>query len=253
MKVLPIPCSFDNYSYLMICPATGEAAVVDPTEAYPVMAAVEENNVKLTTVLCTHHHQDHIGDIPMLQERLSELEVVCHVSDKNRIAQATGYVDDGDAVQVGELQGRVLATPGHTTGSICYHFNEHLFSGDTLFGAGCGRLFEGTPAQMYSSLNDRIALLPEATRIYFGHEYTSKNLAFAQTVEPGNENIEEYRTRVGDGGVTSTPTTLQLEKLVNPFLRCDSEEIKKTVRERGGSTDDPREVFAFLRQLRNDF
>lgn len=237
----------------MICPATGEAAVVDPTEAYPVMAAVEENNVKLTTVLCTHHHQDHIGDIPMLQERLSELEVVCHVSDKNRIAQATGYVDDGDAVRVGELQGRVLATPGHTTGSICYHFNEHLFSGDTLFGAGCGRLFEGTPAQMYSSLNDRIALLPEATRIYFGHEYTSKNLAFAQTVEPGNENIEEYRKRVGDGGVTSTPTTLQLEKLVNPFLRCDSEEIKKTVRERGGSTDDPREVFAFLRQLRNDF
>lgn len=237
----------------MICPATGEAAVVDPTEAYPVMAAVEENNVKLTTVLCTHHHQDHIGDIPMLQERLSELEVVCHVSDKNRISQATGYVDDGDAVRVGELQGRVLATPGHTTGSICYHFNEHLFSGDTLFGAGCGRLFEGTPAQMYSSLNDRIALLPEATRIYFGHEYTSKNLAFAQTVEPGNENIEEYRKRVGDGGVTSTPTTLQLEKLVNPFLRCDSEEIKKTVRERGGSTDDPREVFAFLRQLRNDF
>ncbi len=253
MKIVPVPCSFDNYSYLIICTQSQEAAVVDPTEAYPVMAEIGRNNVRLTTVLCTHHHQDHIGDIGRLQEQIPSLKVVCHLSDKNRIGAANTHVDDRDNVEVGNLSGKILYTPGHTSGSICYHFQDHLFVGDTLFGAGCGRLFEGTPEQMYHSLR-KIAALPSKTKIYFGHEYTRKNLEFAQLVEPGNKKVRDRLQQLSAGEAISTPTTLELERETNPFLRCDSKEIQSFFEHRekvapGGAV----EVFSLLRQLRNSF
>lgn len=254
MKIVTIPCSFDNYSYLIICPDTGKCAVVDPTEAYPVMAAIEKNNASLTTILCTHHHHDHTGDIKELLREFPELEVVCHISDKQRIREANTYVDDGDRVKVGTLAGRVIYTPGHTTGSVCYHFAGHLFSGDTLFGAGCGRLFEGSPEQMFVSLNSGIAALADDTRIYFGHEYTRKNLAFALTVEPENDQARKRLRDLEGNEDSSTPTTLALEKQTNPFLRTDSPEIQDFAEKRmGQKLDDPVRIFALLRSLRNDF
>ncbi len=253
MKIVPVPCSFDNYSYLIICTDTQMAAVVDPTEAYPVMAEMERNNVQLTTVLCTHHHNDHIGDIGKLQEKLPSLTVVCHSSDKTRIATANTYVDEGDYIEVGKLKGKVLFTPGHTNGSICYRFQDHLFVGDTLFGAGCGRLFEGSPEQMYISIQ-KIAGLSDKTKIYFGHEYTRTNLNFAKMVEPGNEKIHDRLQQLSLGKGISTPTTLELEKETNPFLRCNSKGIQSFLETRKESvTTDPLEVFTLLRQLRNNF
>jgi hydroxyacylglutathione hydrolase len=253
MKIVPVPCSFDNYSYLLICKDTHRAAVVDPTEAHPVLAEIEKNNAQLTTVLCTHHHQDHIGDIGQLLEQLPTLTVVCHISDKNRIGVANSYVEEGDTVEVGKLRGSVLFTPGHTSGSICYQFQDHLFVGDTLFGAGCGRLFEGSPEQMYTSLQ-KIAALRDETKIYFGHEYTRTNLNFAKMVETDNEKIHDRLHQLSPGEEFSTPTTLQLEKETNPFLRCNSKLIHSFLETRKESTTtDPLGVFTILRQLRNNF
>jgi hydroxyacylglutathione hydrolase len=227
--------------------------VVDPTEAYPVLAEIEKNNAQLTTVLCTHHHQDHIGDIGQLMEQFPSLTVVCHISDKHRIGTANSYVEEGDTVEVGKLRGKVLFTPGHTSGSICYQFQEHLFVGDTLFGAGCGRLFEGSPEQMYTSLQ-KIAVLKDETKIYFGHEYTRTNLNFAKMVEPDNEKIDNRLNQLSPGEDFSTPTTLQLEKETNPFLRCNSRSIHSFLESRKESaTTDPLGVFTILRQLRNNF
>ena len=254
MKIIPISCSFDNYCYLIIRLSSKKAAVVDPTEAYPVMAAVEENGVQLTTVLCTHHHQDHIGDIGELQQNYVDLDVICYHGDKDRISTANKYVKDGDLVEIGDLQGRVIFTPGHTSSSICYHFQNHLFTGDTLFGAGCGRLFEGTPEQMYNSLVEKIEPLADETKIYFGHEYTVKNLAFAQQVEPGNANIQKRLDLIKRNNGVSTPSTLELEKETNPFLRCSEDEVKAFAeRSRGEAVNDLVEVFAELRRQRNTF
>lgn len=253
MKIVPVPCSFDNYSYLLICTDTHKAAVVDPTEAYPVMAEIERNNVQLTTVLCTHHHNDHIGGIGQLEDEFPSLAVVCHLSDKNRIGDASTYVDEGDTVEVGKLSGNVLFTPGHTSGSICYKFQDHLFVGDTLFGAGCGRLFEGSPEQMYASLQ-KITALSDDTKIYFGHEYTRTNLNFAKMVEPDNEKIHNRLQQLSSSDEISTPTTLQLEKATNPFMRCDSKGIQKYLEtQKESTTTDPLAVFTILRQLRNSF
>ncbi len=253
MKVISIPCSFDNYSYLLICEQSKKAAVVDPTEAYPLMLALEENGVELTAVYCTHHHHDHIGGIEDFLEEDSSITIVCYHQDKNRISTANTFVDHGDSITLGSETGKILHTPGHTTGSICYYFGEHLFVGDTIFGGGCGRIFEGTPEEMHGSLNERIAVLPDETKIYFGHEYTQVNLQFAQTVDPENENVLSRLTHSQTNTVT-TPSTIALEKKTNPFLRADSASIKNTLQTKyGAKVDSPLEVFTLLRQMRNSF
>jgi hydroxyacylglutathione hydrolase len=254
MKILPVPCSFDNYSYLLICRKSGKAAVVDPTEAYPLQQEIEKRAVRLSAILCTHHHSDHVDGIEELLHQYSDVEVICFSSDASRIKAATSPVEDGDDVVVGELQGRAIHTPGHTSGSICYLFGEHLFVGDTLFGAGCGRLFEGDAAQMFGSLLGKLATLPDETQIYFGHEYTRKNLEFARIVEPNNEEVRRRLEKLNNTGAISTPTTLALEKKTNPFLRSDSDEIRETLTRRGeADLHSPVQVFAALRRLRNTF
>lgn len=253
MYVIPIPCSFDNYSYLLVCEKTGEAAVIDPTEAYPVMGQVEAEKVKLSAVLCTHHHNDHIGDIGELLKTFPDLNIYCHRADQKNIANANCFVEDGDSIKVGELEGEIIHTPGHTFGSICYHFGDVVFTGDTLFGAGCGRLFEGTAKQMYDSLNLRLATLPDDTKLFFGHEYTKKNLEFSLNVEPQNDLAAKRMKTLQEINKVSTPTTLKLEKETNPFLRSDSEDIRNNLGLRGLKPEGAVEVFAAVRHLRNPF
>lgn len=253
MQVITVPCSFDNYSYVLICETSGEAAVIDPTEAYPVFAKVKEHNATLTSVLCTHHHNDHVGDIGQLLEWVADLKIYCYHTDEKRIPHANNLVGDGDTIQVGELVGKILHTPGHTLGSICYHFQDSLFTGDTLFGAGCGRLFEGTAEQMYTSLNNRIATFSDETKLFFGHEYTQTNLEFALQVDSQNSDVRARLQALQEQGGVSSPTTVDLEKKTNPFFRCETESIRNYLQQRGQKVQDQQSVFTALRQLRNDF
>lgn len=257
MKVVTIPYSFDNYAYLIICEESQEAAVIDPGESYPVVLEVEKLGVKLQHVFCTHHHADHISGLPELLEEFSDLRVYCHVTDKNRISGVNSLVNHGDEISVGKYVGKVLYTPGHTKGSICFHFDEAVFVGDTLFGSGCGRLFEGSPEEMFESLNTVLGTIPADTKIYFGHEYTVSNLKFAHFIEPDNLDIQQREkdasSRLEQNRGTS-PSTLTLELATNPFLRCASDSVVQSTREKHGVVStDPVSVFTALRKLKDNF
>jgi len=255
MKITTICCAFDNFSYLLICNETGQVAVVDPTEAYPVWREVESAGGELVAVLCTHHHHDHIGGLEDLLAEQPDLAVYGYAQETSRIPFLTNRLQDGDSIAIGGLTGRALHTPGHTTGSMCYLFGDRLFTGDTLFGAGCGRLFEGTAEQLYSSLNSTIAGLPDETWLYFGHEYTELNLRFAAQVEPGNEAIGRRLNKLQQAkvhGGHSTPSTIGVEKATNPFLRCASEGIRNQF-PGPGATASEVEIFSLLRTLRNGY
>lgn len=257
MKTTILPCSFDNYSYLIVCRQTGQAAVVDPTEAYPVFRAVQQSSAKLIAVLCTHHHQDHIGGLEDLLAELPVLKVYGHESDHNRIPGLNQPLKDGGSIAIGGMQVKVLYTPGHTKGSVVYGVEGGLFTGDTMFGAGCGRLFEGTAAQMHASLNRVVSAFPQETKVYFGHEYTIHNLNFAMKVEPGNEAVAQRLSLVSEQrerGVPSSPSTLGEELQTNPFLRCHSPGLIEGLRSTGGENlESEVEVFSRLRELRNSF
>tara|TARA_B100000686_G_scaffold10955_1_gene10996 strand:+ start:589 stop:1362 length:774 start_codon:yes stop_codon:yes gene_type:complete len=257
MEIVTIPCLQDNYAYLLICQKTGEAAVVDPSEADTVKKEINNQNVKLTTILNTHHHWDHVGGNKELKSDYPDLTIYGHSSDRGRIPEQTEFLKDGDHVLFGEQSGAFLYNPGHTSGAITYLFGKSAFTGDTLFAAGCGRLFEGTPEQMHDSLNNRIGKLPDHTELYFGHEYTENNLQFALSVEAGNTEINKKLADVKvlrSSGNFSTPTTIAEEKKTNPFLRCNSDEIKETVKSRDPENDlTEKEVFRTLRELKDFF
>ncbi|MDP7621377.1 MAG: hydroxyacylglutathione hydrolase [SAR324 cluster bacterium] len=257
MKIVTIPCLQDNFAYLLICKKTKEAAVVDPSEQAPVRKAVEQDGVKLTTILNTHHHWDHVGGNKELKSDCPDLKIYGHASDRGRIPEQTEFLEDDDQVQFGEQSGSFLHNPGHTSGAITYLFGKTAFTGDTLFAAGCGRLFEGTPEQMYDSLNNRIGKLTDRTELYFGHEYTENNLRFALSVESGNKEINKKLADIKvlrSSGKFSTPTTISEEKQTNPFLRCTTSEIKDTVKSRDPDNDlTEKEVFRKLRELKDVF
>ena len=185
MRVERIPTLRDNYTYLVIDPSTNEAAVIDAPEAAPVIARVEKLGVRVTKVLSTHHHLDHSGANPELASRY-HVPVIGHASDSARIPGFTSGVNEGETVGVGGLEAEVVFIPAHTRGHVAYAFPGAVFCGDTLFAGGCGRLFEGNPQMMHEALNVKLAKLPDATRVYCGHEYTEANLRFALTLEPGN-------------------------------------------------------------------
>ena len=257
MKVIPIPCLKDNYAYLVVCEKTGDAAIVDPSEAEPVLRGIEKERVRLKAILNTHHHWDHVGGNKELVQKFPGVAVFGHRSDRGRIEGQTEGLDTGDTFSMGSLEVRVVHNPGHTTGAISYLIGDAMFTGDTLFAAGCGRLFEGTPAMMYASLNEVLGGQPGKTKVYFGHEYTENNLKFAQTVEPDNEDIRKKLAAVAKlrkEGRFSTPSTLSEEWRTNPFMRCDSGTIKARVRKEDPGNDlSPVSVLAVVRRMKDHF
>jgi hydroxyacylglutathione hydrolase len=220
--ITPVPCLKDNYAYIVTCDATKQTAIVDPSEAAPVLEAVKRLGVKPSAIWNTHHHWDHVGGNEELCAALGITDVYGHASDKGRIANQSKFVEENDRFTLGDLDVRILHIPGHTTGAVAYVVgaDEAVFTGDTLFIAGCGRLFEGTPAMMFDSFK-KLAALADATRVYCGHEYTKANLVFAAHTEPENADVKDYAAKMN---VPSVPSTIALEKRINPFMRARSVE-----------------------------
>jgi len=259
VDVVPVPQLADNYAYLVIDPASRTAAVVDCAEARPVLEEARRQGVELTAALATHHHFDHVGGNLDLQATLPELRIYGSGDDAPRIPGITDRLRDGDELPVGKLRARVILIPAHTSGHVAYYFpTEHaVFTGDTLFAGGCGRLFEGDAAQMMRSLG-KLAALPDDTRVYCGHEYTEKNLRFAATLEPGNRRLAEKLAAVQAlrrEGKPTVPSTMADERATNPFLRIDSEELARSVRARVPDVPpgDPVTLFAAVRALKDRY
>jgi len=257
MQVIPIPQLSDNYAYLVIDEATRQAGVVDCAEAEPVLRSVRERRVDLRAILPTHHHYDHVGGNEDLL-RQAKLEVYGYTGQGDRIPGCTREVAEGDTIRIGTLAARIIFIPAHTTGHVAYHFEaEHaVFTGDTLFAGGCGRLFEGDAAMMIRSLSKLLAL-PDDTRVYFGHEYTEKNLRFALTLEPDNAALREkhaWAVAQGRAHQPTTPTTIGSEKATNPFFRWSSAALRAALRRQFPDLAlDDVSVFAKTRALKDIF
>jgi hydroxyacylglutathione hydrolase len=248
-----VPCLKDNYAYLVHDKASGQVAAVDPSEAGPVLQALAAHGLKLTHVLNTHHHFDHTGGNLELKETTGA-RIVGPKADADRIPGIDLALGEGDTFALGEASARVFDIPAHTKGHIAFWFEQDkaLFTGDTLFAMGCGRLFEGTPAQMWASLS-KLAGLPDDTRVYCGHEYTLANGRFALTLEPANPDLRQRMVDVEacrSRGEPTIPSTIGLERRTNPFLRPSSAELRATLGLQAASLV---EVFAETRRRKDVF
>jgi hydroxyacylglutathione hydrolase len=258
MVIIPVPQLSDNYAYLVVDDGTKQCGVVDCSEAPKVLAEVERRGLKLIAVLPTHWHFDHVGGNEELVRALPGLRVYGAIAENGRIPAQTHPVSDGDMVEVGALKGRVIGIPAHTNGHIAYHFPQldAVFTGDTLFIAGCGRVFEGKAQTMVDSLR-KLAALPDSTQVYCGHEYTQKNLQFALTLEPTNQVLKakyDWTVKMRRDGKYTIPSTIGDEKQFNPFLRTDSVELRASLKKLDPSlTDDPVAIFAKARELKDRF
>jgi hydroxyacylglutathione hydrolase len=251
-----IPCLKDNYAYLLRAPGADRAVVVDPSEAGPVLAALEKLGVPLGAILCTHHHPDHVDGNQGLVARYPGIDVYGSAHDRGRIPAQTHFIGDEDVVDTCGLTFRCLLVPGHTLGAVAYFGHGAVFTGDTLFAAGCGRLFEGTPAMMHESLNVKLASLPPDTRVYCGHEYTASNLRFAASVEPGNAHVQAKAARVAElraRGEPTVPSTIAEERATNPFMRFDSSEIITSIAPRLGAERTPAAILGAVRAAKDHF
>lgn len=254
IQISALPAFTDNYIWLLQDHQTQRCAVVDPGDAAPVQAWLDAHpGWVLSDILITHHHHDHVGGVERLKAATGA-KVYGPASES--IPARDVALRDNDSVSVLGWDFDVYAVPGHTLGHIAYYHHGLLFCGDTLFAAGCGRLFEGTPEQMYRSLS-RLAALPEDTLVYCTHEYTLSNLKFAAAVEPGNPEVAARLEKVAQqrqNGVMTLPSTLALEKLTNPFLRTSETLVTQKVDEREGAQNRaPSEVFAALRAWKDKF
>ena len=254
LNIIPIPAFDDNYIWLLH--NNLHAVVVDPGDAAPVIATLKKLKLKLAAILITHHHSDHIDGVAAL---------LAHIASTNQSAPvyAPQYekfqfkhikLAEGDVVDLPEISQKfnVMWLPGHTLGHIAYVNDSYLFCGDTLFGAGCGRLFEGTPAQMLASLT-RLKTLKPSTKVFCTHEYTAKNIAFALTIEPENKNLinrKQQVTTLREQLTPSLPSTIELELKTNPFLRCTQPAI---IKNSGATHTNELAVFTALRNLRNHY
>ncbi|MCS6782044.1 MAG: hydroxyacylglutathione hydrolase [Gloeomargarita sp. SKYBB_i_bin120] len=256
MHISRLPALRDNYIFVLWDQRGGQAAVVDPAEPAPVLDFLQAHQLELTAIFNTHHHGDHVGANLDLLAHFPNAVVYGGAQDQGRIPGQTVYLAAGDTVQFAGRRAEILFVPGHTKAHIAYYFLPtadqpgDLFIGDTLFSGGCGRLFEGTPAQMLNSLA-QLRPLPDDTRVWCAHEYTQNNLRFALTVEPDNTALRNYAQQVQalrQKGEATIPSTLGLEKQINPFLRWDVPAIQRAV----GSTD-PVTVFARLRARKDHF
>lgn len=253
LQVHQFPCLNDNYGYLVHDPQTGVTATIDTPEVAPINAALEEMHWKLTHILNTHHHFDHAGGNEALKEQWG-CTVVGAANDAARIPGIDVEVSDGEVFEFGSATATVLEVPGHTSGHIAFYFGDSgiAFVGDTLFALGCGRLFEGSPTQMWSSLQKLMAL-PDETTVYCAHEYTQANAAFAVTVEPNNTDLAQRVRQIDElraQGKPTVPTTIGLERATNPFVRPMSADLQATVGLPGG---DLVEVFAETRRRKDNF
>jgi hydroxyacylglutathione hydrolase len=265
MKIVPVACLSDNYAYLVMCEATKEVAIVDPSEPEPVIRALATAGVTPRAIWNTHHHHDHTGGNAALAEHYGLTWVSGHASDKGRIEGQTRFLEAGARFTLGELDVEILHIPGHTLGAIAYVVRDGrgkghekgreiaLFTGDTMFHGGCGRLFEGTPAQMLASLQALVAVGDDA-RVYPGHEYTVGNLRFAHSVEPGHKAVADALAEaqaLRDTGAPTVGTTIARERETNPFVRVSSPEIRKSLGIDSGA--DAASALGVIREAKNGF
>ena len=239
MKVKIIPCLKDNYSYLLVDNSNNTSCVIDPSEASPIINYLEKNNIKLDFILNTHHHYDHVGGNKKLKE-IYGAKVIGYIDDKKRIPEIDLTIENNQIWKEKNFEAKIIHIPGHTSGHICYYFfnEKKIFSGDTLFSLGCGRIFEGTYMQMYKSLNF-FKSLPHDTSIYCGHEYTLKNSEFCLMHDPNNKNLKNKIEKIKEKlkkNLPTVPTTIKDEIECNIFLR--SENLEK---------------FSKLRDLKDNF
>ena len=250
--IIRIPAFKDNYIWLLRKGAA--AVVVDPGDAGPVLDVLDRQGLALTAILITHHHADHQGGVAGL---LARYPVPVFGPAHESITALSRPLRGGETIALPGLgvEFAVIAVPGHTLGHLAYHGTGALFCGDTLFGAGCGRVFEGTMAQMLASL-ERLAALPAATAVYCAHEYTLANLRFALAVDPGNPLLQQRAAEVAAlraEGRASVPSTLAQEVTTNPFLRCQEPALVAAAQSRGASANDSLAVFTALREWKNVF
>ena len=256
MEIIQIPVLSDNYIFLLVDRDRQIAAVVDPAEAAPVLAQLTKLQIELVAIFNTHHHGDHVGGNRQLMAAFPAARVYGGIEDRGRIPGQQVFLEDGDRVQFGDRDAEVFYIPGHTRAHIAYYFPPagdeagELFCGDTIFAGGCGRLFEGTPAQMVSSMT-KLRQLPDHTRIWCAHEYTLGNLKFAVTIDPQNQELQQRLVDVTvarENLIPTVPTNLGVEKRTNPFLRWDVAALQKSV-----ESIDSIETFARIRSLKDQF
>lgn len=255
MKLIPLPAFTDNYIWMLH--DGREAVVVDPGDAQPVFDALREQDLQLGTILVTHHHPDHTGGVDALRDATG---AKVFGPAREQIPQPLTRLQGGDTCEAAGLLFSVIDVPGHTAGHIAYYCAQVdgaplLFCGDTLFSGGCGRLFEGTPAQMLASL-DALATLPGNTRVCCTHEYTLSNLRFARAVEPGNAQLQAYQARCEQlraQGQPTLPSSIALELQINPFLRSREPAVMQAARGFDSAAHDETAVFAAIRQWKNEF
>ena len=253
LSIKPIKALSDNYIWLV---TTNEGSIViDPGESKQIIDLVKSNEIDLEGILITHHHYDHTNGI----EEILKYKKVEVYGPKNNVNAITKRVKQNDVFNLIGLKFEVIETPGHTLDHIVFYCLKDeksiLFCGDTLFSGGCGRVFEGTYSQMYESLK-KLSKLPEDTQIFCGHEYTSSNLQFACAVEPNNQFIKEYNEEIIEktkNGEPSLPSSLKIEHMINPFIRCNEENLIDNINKKFGEVSSEIEIFSTLRKWKDDF
>ena len=253
LEVLRLPCLSDNYGWLVHDPQSGETACIDTPETAPIMSALESRGWQLSAIWNTHHHFDHAGNNLEIKEKTG-CKIFGPAGEADKIPGLDEAVDEGDVIHLGNHQAHVLNVGGHTLGHIAYHLADdaRAFVGDSLFALGCGRVFEGTMAQMWASL-EKLNALPDGTQIYCAHEYTAANAAFAVTIDPDNaalqKRVEEIASLRAEGHPT-VPTEIALERATNPFLRATDAAVQAHLGMSGAAAVD---VFAEIRSRKDNF
>lgn len=253
MMIKSVSAFYDNYIWLIINEETGQTLCVDPGEAEPVLRFLSQEDLKLEAVLLTHHHNDHIGGTAKLSQ--SNPGLLIYGPSDSRITMLTNPLQEGELLKINSCEFQILATPGHTATHISYYEPHHnwLFCGDTLFSAGCGRVFDGSIEELFDSLQ-RLKSLPDTTQVFCAHEYTLKNLRFAARVEPDNQTLRTYAQRlIAKENQCSLPSSIGVEKQINPFFRTEEDSIRAFARQHGYNDLDSLSVFKCIRSEKDHF